>query len=418
MKLKRGNRRFDGQEKPLTIILARGQNVRYWILRPWMLLAGAAAAFGLAAAGVAAPFLLLSSPASEEPTELPARMQQSYEDRISSLRAELDRVTRDQKSDQKALERKITELLDRQERLTLRHSWLSPILERAEELNTSAKPIPVPTPRPQVQEPAGENRVDHTTITGSAFASIATPKIPWPVRSERPFDQPDELFRALDRSLRSLETDQAEQIDRLTEETYRKIDAIDEALGSAGIKINSRYGQNAGGPFIPISGYLPIEERARGLDEALNRLQELKRKIRYMPIAHPVPGAHVTSNFGARRDPILGRTAFHAGLDFRASPGSPVRAAAAGIVVEAGWQGGYGRMVEIDHGNGIRTRYAHLSKVLVSVGDRITNGGIIGQVGSSGRSTGPHLHYEVRRKDAPVNPRKLIKLGEHLAKLL
>ena len=419
MKLKTSNGRFDGPDNPLTIIVARGQDVQFWVVRPWMIRACVTALAGVAVIGAAVTLHMMTQrhEMRSEPA-LQARMQRAYEDRISTLRAQLHQVTDRQTDEQKALERKITELLDRQERLTERHSWLRPILERAEQLNTSSKPIPVPTPRPQFRTPMGEDGIDHAVIAGNAYASVVTPKIPWPIRKARPLEDPEELFQALDRSLQNLEEDQVQRVDRLTEETYRTIEAIEDALDSAGIKIMDRRQQNAGGPLIAVSGTLPFEERARGLGEALNQLEELKRKVRRIPVAHPIPGAQVTSSFGMRRDPLLGRTAYHAGMDFRASPGSPVRAAAAGIVVEAGWTGGYGRMVEIDHGNGIRTRYAHLSRVLVRAGDRIDNGGIIGRVGSSGRSTGPHLHYEVRRKNSPINPQKLIKAGQRLAELL
>lgn len=426
MKLMTGNGRFDGPDNPLsplTIVVARGQDVRFWIVKPWMIRMCATALAGVAVAGaVLALYLLAPSTGTQgEPVVLQARMQRAYEERISSLRAELNRVATHQSSEQQALERKIMELLSRQERLTERHSWLGPLLERAEQLNASSKPIPVPTPRPQIESPAEkkeDNGIEHVAIAGNAFASVATPKVPWPIRKENPLDNSNELFQALDQSLQNLESDQVERVDRLTEETYRTIEAIGEALDAAGISISTPDQKNAGGPLLPVSATLPFEDKARELDEALSRLEALKRKVRRIPIAHPVPGAQVTSSFGMRRDPLLGRTAYHAGMDFRASPGSPVRAAASGIVVEAGWNGGYGRMVEVDHGNGIRTRYAHLSNVLVKIGDRIDNGGVIGRVGSSGRSTGPHLHYEIRQNHRPINPRKLIKAGQHLAELL
>jgi murein DD-endopeptidase MepM/ murein hydrolase activator NlpD len=112
-----------------------------------------------------------------------------------------------------------------------------------------------------------------------------------------------------------------------------------------------------------------------------------------------------------RLDPFLNRPAMHTGIDFRGAPGEPVRATASGTVTAAGWSGGYGRMVEIDHGNGLATRYGHLSEIEVSVGQSIKIGQTIGRVGSTGRSTGPHLHYETRVNGEAVDPQKFLRAG-------
>jgi murein DD-endopeptidase MepM/ murein hydrolase activator NlpD len=123
----------------------------------------------------------------------------------------------------------------------------------------------------------------------------------------------------------------------------------------------------------------------------------------------------LSSGFGVRTDPFLGRPAMHTGLDFRASTGDPVRATANGRVVSAGWAGGYGRMVEIDHGNGLSTRYGHMSRINVKVGQQIHIGQIVGEVGSTGRSTGPHLHYETRIDGEAVDPQRFLRAGARYA---
>lgn len=119
----------------------------------------------------------------------------------------------------------------------------------------------------------------------------------------------------------------------------------------------------------------------------------------------PVDGARLSSGFGMRMHPILGFSRLHRGVDFAAPTGTPVLASAAGRVVRAGWGGGYGNMIDIDHGRGIVTRYAHLSRMDVRVGQQVTQGQRIGAVGSTGMSTGPHLHYEVIRNGEPIDPR-------------
>jgi murein DD-endopeptidase MepM/ murein hydrolase activator NlpD len=125
--------------------------------------------------------------------------------------------------------------------------------------------------------------------------------------------------------------------------------------------------------------------------------------------------AEQTSAFGSRLDPFLGRPAYHTGIDFREATGAPVFAAAPGKVTAAGSNGGYGLAVEIDHGNGLTTRYAHLSAVLVAEGQTVDARGLIGRIGSTGRSTGPHLHYEIRIDDEPVDPARFLRAGERLA---
>jgi len=129
--------------------------------------------------------------------------------------------------------------------------------------------------------------------------------------------------------------------------------------------------------------------------------------VAYAPSSWPVQGI-VTSSFGSRLDPFKGEGAFHTGIDISATQGDAVRAPADGIVLKAGMGTGYGREVMVDHGHGIETLYAHLSGFAVIAGQDVHRGDILGYVGSSGHSTGPHLHYEVRIHDTPVNPSKYL----------
>ena len=146
------------------------------------------------------------------------------------------------------------------------------------------------------------------------------------------------------------------------------------------------------------------------------KVERLNRTLALVPYRKPVIGeVEFTSGFGVRSDPFLGRPAMHTGLDFRAATGDPVRATANGKVVSSGWTGGYGRMVEIDHGNGLSTRYGHLSEIHVKIGDVIKIGQVIGAVGSTGRSTGPHLHYETRIDGDAVDPQKFLRAGVRLS---
>jgi murein DD-endopeptidase MepM/ murein hydrolase activator NlpD len=161
-----------------------------------------------------------------------------------------------------------------------------------------------------------------------------------------------------------------------------------------------------------------FDSKVKELDEALDTLDHLKKEARQLPLANPAPGHSVTSPFGVRTDPILGTAALHSGMDFRAPIGMDAKVTAPGVVTKAGWNGGYGRMVEVDHGNGFATRYGHLSEIDVTVGEKLDAGAVIGKTGSSGRSTGPHLHYEVRHNGEAIDPLRFLTVGKKVAQYL
>ena len=136
-----------------------------------------------------------------------------------------------------------------------------------------------------------------------------------------------------------------------------------------------------------------------------------------LPLALPIAGDQfrLSSGYGMRNDPFSGERAFHAGLDFAAPWKSPALATAPGTVIRVGWSGPYGRIVDVDHGNGVVTRYGHLAEFMVAQGDEVAAGQPIGLVGSSGRSTGAHLHYEVRVGTRAQNPWRFLKAGRYAA---
>lgn len=153
-----------------------------------------------------------------------------------------------------------------------------------------------------------------------------------------------------------------------------------------------------------------MEDRTEklGILDALMIFDTAKKKM--LPTVLPIEGALYSSNFGWRIDPISGERAFHEGMDIMAESGTPAHAAAGGMVVYSDFHSQYGNMVEIDHGNGLVSRYAHLSKRAVKSGDVVLSGGQIGTVGTTGRSTGPHLHFEVRQNGTPLNPARFLRL--------
>jgi murein DD-endopeptidase MepM/ murein hydrolase activator NlpD len=145
-----------------------------------------------------------------------------------------------------------------------------------------------------------------------------------------------------------------------------------------------------------------------------SRLFDQKIRNSMVPTQQPVKGSHLGSAFGWRIDPFTGRSALHTGLDFQAGPGMPILAAAGGVVVTQELHPAYGNMIEIDHGNNLVTRYAHASKVWVKKGDLVKRGQKIAEVGTTGRSTGPHLHFEVLVQGVPQNPQKFLAAGRDL----
>ena len=209
-----------------------------------------------------------------------------------------------------------------------------------------------------------------------------------------------------------------------------RLDAVGERLAKvAGIKLpefnfGEVPGQGGAAPSAMASQDMTVGEFNQQVDRTLIWLNDRADKLTVidaallderlkknaLPTVLPVTSGYFSSNFGNRIDPFTGRTSMHAGIDFVAPSGTAVQAAAGGAVLESTTHSEYGNMVEIDHGNGLVTRYAHLSKRLANTGDVVMKGQIIGELGSTGRSTGPHLHFEVRQHGAALNPKRFLEL--------
>jgi murein DD-endopeptidase MepM/ murein hydrolase activator NlpD len=201
----------------------------------------------------------------------------------------------------------------------------------------------------------------------------------------------------------------------------RSIGPLESALRDAGVDVERvldalrRDGDGQGGPLLPPAEPEPAAgPRVVSIVSDLERVALLRAATDRMPFALPVRGARMTSGFGNRRDPLVRRLARHEGIDFAARVGHPIEAPAEGVVSFVGAQRGYGRMIKIRHAFGMETVYAHLSRSRVAVGDRVRRGQRIADVGNTGRSTGPHLHYEVHVDGRPVDPMKFIEAGRHV----
>ena len=185
-------------------------------------------------------------------------------------------------------------------------------------------------------------------------------------------------------------------------ELEERSNMIERIMCSIGVDIKetpSSDRSNSGGPYL-----MPRENVGK---ELLYRSDTFLDTLQHVPLGRPVPGS-ISSRYGHRTDPVNGRRGFHEGVDFRGRSGDPIQATADGTVIKAFRNGGYGKYIEISHGNGYVTKFAHMKKLLVKKGDKVSRGQIIGQVGNTGRSTGSHLHYEINLHGRPINPSKFM----------
>jgi murein DD-endopeptidase MepM/ murein hydrolase activator NlpD len=188
---------------------------------------------------------------------------------------------------------------------------------------------------------------------------------------------------------------------QIVEDTSRKL-----AEKSGVVNQEEQTPGSAGGPAVPLSqaGLLALENKMNHLEQNLQVYEAVLRERGFTPSIWPVNGK-LDSGFGVRRNPFGGSSSeFHTGQDIEVPLGTSVVAGAKGTVTFVGWQHGYGQLVVIDHGGGLTTRYGHLSELDVELGQEVSRGEFIGRAGSTGRSTGPHLHYEIRINDEPVDP--------------
>lgn len=350
-----------------------------------------------------------------------AQMQFAYEDRIAELRGQVDRLASRQLLDQEQFESKLDQIVRRQAMLESRSSALSGLPDTAPTGSIKGAPraiapaVTAPKPSPindtiiLVAPPEREARLESRNgLAATKAASLQTTA------------GIEGALARLQTSLDRYETGQTRSLNAL-EESYdlkaRRMRNILADLGLDVARIAPAPPRATGGPFVPASANTlsTFDRQMYRIRQARTQVERLTKTLSAVPIRKPMNGElESTSGFGMRNDPFVRSLAMHTGLDFRADTGEPARATAAGTVTMAGWNGGYGKMVEVDHGNGFATRYAHLSAIDVEVGQTVRIGQIVGRVGSTGRSTGPHLHYETRVDGDAVDPQKFLRAGVRL----
>ena len=237
----------------------------------------------------------------------------------------------------------------------------------------------------------------------------------------------------LEQRLANIKDSQHRLIGKVQERTEQTLSQLEAMITLTGLDLDALTSQDKatvqgrGGPFVGFSGgsdlasvYPGMNDRFGSsvveLESHLTRWESLHRVLARLPLNPPVDSFSIASGYGKRRDPFTKRWAMHGGVDFSGVYRSAIRATAPGVVTFVGRNGSYGRMVEIDHGLGLKTRYGHLSRILVKKGARIKFRHKIGLMGSTGRSTGSHVHYEIHFNGEPRNPMKFLEAGRYVFK--
>ncbi len=373
-------------------------------------------------------------------------MQANYETRVNRLQREIDNVNGAMRVTQDRFERELEalsqrqvqldRLMDDQEVLYLEHEDLrtrvaimgdNPMNEAPE--GTSFLAMDVEQREPALRQARPLPPVRASTVDGVSTVLATIAQGGGHVRNALT-TRATRIARMED-MVRDLRTDQRDVVLRMESQAVDRIERIETILASTGLDLDAYMAAFAGdqlngvgGPGIDIEDlepYLQEDEDtadfSRYLVRASNHLDELavlQAAINNLPLLRPTDIFRMTDGFGMRRDPFNRRLRMHHGLDFAGPTGTPVMATAAGRISRAGTMSGYGRVIEIDHGNGISTRYAHLRRINVSVGEEVSVRQVIGQLGNTGRSTGPHVHYEVRFNGEPLDPLPFLEAGRHV----
>ena len=342
-----------------------------------------------------------------------AQMQYGYEDRIAELRAQVDRLASRQLLDQEQYEQKLEQLVRRETLLESRAGALPGLTDHAPtgSIRPTNRPPTAEKPTPTLK-PSPINDTLILTAPGTREA-----RIEW-----RSAGGIEATLARLEASLDRVDASQQSALNTLEENYDAKARHIRRVLSELGLdvgKLPLGATRSMGGPFVPAKTApenAAFERQLLRIGTARGHVERLTRALATVPVRKPVPGEiDMTSGFGMRVDPFLHLPAMHTGLDFRGDVGEAIRATASGTVTHTGWSGGYGKMIEIDHGNGLSTRYGHLSSIDVEDGQHVRAGQIIGRMGSTGRSTGPHLHYETRVGGEAVDPQRFLRAGLRLA---
>lgn len=367
--------------------------------------------------------------------------QYAYEDRIAALRADVDRLASRALLDQDGVEARVGEIAMRQAELESRQSLVNAVAESLQSAGMGVSQAAKNPLRQRMIKPEEPIRASGATSFAPFASGKPTPApetlplrgaddraAPWQSgEAEEPVPPAKRVAGALIQLDQSIERSSAAQLAALREIDQTLGDTqktLRGALAETGLDTDklaaaTPIAKGVGGPFVPVkldASAGPFETTLSSLQPRIATVIRLRTLVEQLPLRRPMQGElDMSSNFGYRSDPFTRGLALHTGIDFRAEHGSPIRATAPGKVITAEYSGGYGNMVEVEHAGGVTTRYGHMSAILVSEGQMVTAGTVVGRVGSTGRSTGPHLHYETRIDGDPVDPSRFLRAGSKLA---
>ena len=378
----------------------------------------------------ATAYLLMHEEQVAEGVEQRTAMQSVYEDRIGRLRSEVDAINSRLMLEQDAFDAKLETLRRRQAMLERRQTELTELIKEAHHpaFRTIAELIEDGAQAMGSLPAASETgETAPTREIRLAFAPRGRA-----AGGTQPRNAAEHALLRLAQSQERLEAQQQLVLDALETGTSGAAQTIQQVVADLRLDtmefatqpINSAPGVTAdaslGGPFVPmpLGGHESkslFERQISRVRAGISRSIATYESLIGLPLRRPLAEQiDITSGFGPRRDPFVESMALHDGIDFRAGRGTEVHATAAGLVTWSGRNAGYGKMVEIEHAGGVVTRYAHLSALSVGAGERVTAGQVIGRVGSTGRSTGPHLHYEMHIDGEPIDPSRFLDAGARL----
>lgn len=403
--------RITGVFRPRQIYLRSDRQVRFIALKPWhqivALVFGLAGLFWVAYASINVGFkdqLLIV----KERRLYQARLE--YEDRIAELRRAIDHMNDKLLLDQNAYLDKVDQVRTDYDKLVERQRLLDRFVHKTLKRPDDKAPAESDPKRAAKSQRQGFNEESFRKKYARAFHSEEQALAP---------------LADLRRMFQNYDDTEADILEAVITETDRRVANARHVFRKLGINADAVISgshldtANMGGPFEALTAADPGPARISDLigkvQENLAAIAKLRYEGSRMPVWLPLRHVErITSPFGPRIDPLLHMPALHPGIDFKAPYGSPVLATASGKVDMAGWDGGYGRLVEINHGFGVKTRFAHLKKIRVKLGQYVKRGAVVGYLGNTGRTTGYHLHYETRVNGHPINPVRFWKVRDEL----
>ncbi|MCP8882375.1 M23 family metallopeptidase [Devosia sp. XJ19-1] len=316
----------------------------------------------------------------------------AYEDRLAQMRVEIDRLHSRNYAQAGDINLQLQELSQQQEVLLEQHQLVRALVTKADQLGIAAVATPV----------SGDMELSMVT-THSGNPDMA----------------------ATSASVTQMMTETQQAMTGIAVAASERTENIVSELSKLGIALNLPVAplDGVGGPLLAANegaaATSPMIEDANAVMQALMLYKAARDSLELAPVHMPITGNfRQSSGYGNRKDPFTGNRAFHSGLDFAAPSGTSVLSAADGVVSFVGERSGYGKVVEVEHGNGLMTRYAHLSGYIAQKGQKVLTGTPIAKVGSTGRSTGPHLHFEVHRADTSLDPKPFLETGKRIIAML